>query len=77
MSAIVAINLRATSTKNTAAPLPQHVYLTWVTGWILLQTQVVPSEPLPLLKLDKQMMQRGYRVLSLGIFAFIYSFFSI
>ncbi len=71
MSAWVAINLWAAFIKNTATLLPQHVYLTWVTGRILLQTQVMPSAPLPLLKLSKQVMQWGDRVLSFTNFAFL------
>ncbi len=50
MSAWRAINLRATFIKNTAALLPQQVYLTWVTGWVLLKTQVMAFAPLPVFK---------------------------
>lgn len=65
MSAWVAINLWATFRKNTAAQLPQHVCLTWLTGWILLQTQVMPSAPLPVFELSKhkEKKKRGHRVL--------------
>lgn len=63
MSAWVAINLRtAFIKKHTASLPPQHVYLTQVTGWMLLQTQVMSSAPLPLFKPNKQMMHWGDRV---------------
>lgn len=51
------------SEENTAAPLPQHVCLRWLTGWVSQQTLAVPSATLPLLNFDKNKPKQGHRVL--------------